>query len=602
MVMKKINTYKKQKIWKYNGNDNRWIDATDLPTKDSIKGQFPGIDWENTVGCVLKLNYEHICCDLLIKEIIRKKGKVYVVLTSDEFGDSYPISTSSLISVRLKPYISNSERDCNKWYFKNNKGIINYNRWIDCSSFPTHKTGANKGETDWSKCIGIKTRLKFDDVECDIEIIELFKENKDTKIIINSEEFGVSQPISIGHFKNVVLSAYLKIYNRNHFFQTGEVVNGLEIIELTRKSVTACGKSRTVKAYKYKCTNCPNEGIMTEGHLIEGNHCPVCRNNSPSVLKGYNDIATVRKDLVKYFLNKNEAALYTQFSNVKTKMICPECQSVRSYKIDDLSRKGFTCKKCSDKKSIAEKFMYNILDSLNINFKHGIEFEWSKKVKCLEDNSLSGDKEYDFYIPSLNMIIETHGVQHYEQVGFTELGGRTIQQEQLNDKIKMEVAKENGIYNYVVIDCRKNEFEYLKNNIINQLSSIIDLSEVDFEKCYKESLKSLVIKTCELWNTGKFTSAKHLSEHMNIGYSAVLSYLKKGTSIGFCEYIPSRCNRKPVIAIDKDGNVFGPYESARELVRGMKEITSEELCFKKISLAANGKIKTHKGYRFEFFT
>lgn len=605
--MENTGIFKKQKIWKQDENDDRWIDASDLPIKETIKGQFPGIDWNKSVGCVLKLNYDSIRCELLIKEVIRKKSRVYVVLTSNEFGDSYPINISSLTQVRLKAYITDSKRKEDKWYFKSKKGVVNYNRWIDSSPFLTYKTGPNIGQTDWSKCVGIKTRLKFDNIDCEIEIVELIKEgNERPKIIINSEDFGLSHPISVCHFKNVVLSSYLKIYNRNHFFQPGEIINNFEIIEPIRKNITVHGKLRKVKAYKYKCTTCPNEGIITEGHLIEGNHCPVCRNNSPRVLKGYNDIATVRGDLIKYFLNENEATLYTQSSNVKTKMICPECQSIRTYKIDDLSRKGFVCKKCSDKKSIAEKFLYNILDSLNVEFKNGLEFSWSKKIKCFEDESLSGDKEYDFYVPSLSMIIETHGRQHYEQVGFTKLGGRSLKQEQLNDKIKMEVAMKNEIRNYVVIDCRDNSFEYMKKNIIDQLSPFFDLTNIDFEKCYEESLKSLVIKTCKLWNTGDFKSAKHLSEHMNIGYAAVLSYLKKGTSVGFCKYVPSRSVRKPVIAIDKEGNVFGPYESARELIRQMKKITNKELCFKKISSVAianaNGGNKTHNGYRFEFFT
>ena len=59
---------------------------------------------------------------------------------------------------------------------------------------------------------------------------------------------------------------------------------------------------------------------------------------------------------------------------------------------------------------------------------------------------------YDFYIKSSNIIIETHGSQHYEEHGFSKLSGITLDQQQKRDKEKEDFAKQQGI-NYIIIDC-----------------------------------------------------------------------------------------------------------------------------------------------------
>ena len=109
----------------------------------------------------------------------------------------------------------------------------------------------------------------------------------------------------------------------------------------------------------------------------------------------------------------------------------------------------------SDGISIPEKFMWNVLKELNIEFKTQLnkkDFDWCQNYK------------YDFYIPSLNMVIETHGRQHYEKSD----RGRTLEEEQLNDKLKKELALNNNIKNYIIVDCRKSELEWLKENTIKE--------------------------------------------------------------------------------------------------------------------------------------
>ena len=146
----------------------------------------------------------------------------------------------------------------------------------------------------------------------------------------------------------------------------------------------------------------------------------------------------------------------------------------------------------SDGVSIPEKFMWNILKQLSTEFiiqLNKLTFEWCENYR------------YDFYIPSLNMIIETHGMQHYEK-GFESCGGRTLEEEQENDRLKKELALNNNIKNYIVVDCRYSEFDWLKENVLKELNEFFDLSNIDWNLVWENSLKNFVWETKRLVEKG----------------------------------------------------------------------------------------------------
>lgn len=82
--------------------------------------------------------------------------------------------------------------------------------------------------------------------------------------------------------------------------------------------------------------------------LYRGVQCAVCSNRK--VIEGINDINTTRPDLVQYFKNKNEATHYTSGSEKIIDVICPECGYEDTIKIKNLSRFGFSCNGCYEKK------------------------------------------------------------------------------------------------------------------------------------------------------------------------------------------------------------------------------------------------------------
>ena len=184
-----------------------------------------------------------------------------------------------------------------------------------------------------------------------------------------------------------------------------------------------------------------------------------------------------------------------------------------------------SCKYCSDGISIPEKFMMNILTQLNIKFTPQLSkstFKWCNNYR------------YDFYIPIINGIIETNGEQHYKVLKGDKWG--SLAEIQKNDKLKKELALINNIDNYIVIDCRYSELDWLKENVIKELSSYFDLSNIDWGLAWEESQNSLCVKTWELWNNNPMYTTVDISILLGLDRTTILKYVKIGDKIGKCKY------------------------------------------------------------------
>jgi DNA-binding MarR family transcriptional regulator/ribosomal protein S27E/very-short-patch-repair endonuclease len=272
-------------------------------------------------------------------------------------------------------------------------------------------------------------------------------------------------------------------------------------------------------------------------------------------LKQSGCIAETHPDLVKYFVNKEDSYNYSFGSSERIPLHCPDCGHEKKIIISDLNHHGFSCPICSkDGYSYPEKLLTFILSNLNIKFETQKSFKWSNK------------KKYDFYIPSSNMIIETHGLQHYENIY------RPLQKEQENDKFKEQLAKENGIEYYVILDCRKSELEWIKENIIkSELLNLLNFNkdDIDWIECHKSSLKNLIKTACQLWNNG-IKSVKEISKELKISSSTITRYLKQGAELGWCNYDPKEemrkkniLRRRPVICLTTN-EIFASLKEAKE--------------------------------------
>ena len=287
-------------------------------------------------------------------------------------------------------------------------------------------------------------------------------------------------------------------------------------------------KRKGKRGYYFKCLDHPEHEPEIKN---------ICRftNN----FKGYmgsiecvqcNCLAITHHHLVRYFINKDDANKYSFGSNESILMKCPDCGFERKKKITDLATKGFSCKICSDQISYSEKFLANllrqVLDQVFITQLSKTTFKWCEKFK------------YDFYIDKINGIIcETMGSQHYKQSTGNWGSLETIQENDLN---KEWLARENKIKNYIVIDCRKSELEWVKNSIMkSRLPMLLGFKEndVDWLKCHEYACNSNLVKeVCELWNSG-IKNQIEISEKIQIGKSTVWKYLNIGTELGWCDAI-----------------------------------------------------------------
>jgi transposase len=194
------------------------------------------------------------------------------------------------------------------------------------------------------------------------------------------------------------------------------------------------------------------------------------------------------------------------------------------------------------------------------------------------------------------------------------MGYRHYAEEQENDKLKKELALNNGIKeeNYIVIDCRKSELGWIKDNILNsELNNVFDLSNIDWLKCEEFALKNRVKEACNLKKEKYNLTAKEIGKIMKLDRKTIIRYLKKGTKLGWCDYDPKaeirksnskngKMSGKPV-EVFKDDISLGIFSSCSEIERQSEELFGIKLLKDSMYLICNEKQKlSYKGFKFRY--
>lgn len=283
-----------------------------------------------------------------------------------------------------------------------------------------------------------------------------------------------------------------------------------------------------------------------------GNGCPRCSNIH--IGKIYGAIWDTKPEIAELLVNYHDGHRLTRYSKESVEFKCPDCGHVQSRMPKTIISNGFICERCSDGFSKPEKFMRSVLIQLGIDFEMQSKFKWAK------------NKKYDFFFDGI--ICETHGLQHYEH-GFQCRNARSLEEERTNDEYKKRVALENGFTNdtYITIDCRKSEKQWIMNSILNsKLADYYNLSIIDWDKCEKDCLTSIMLDVCNLWNNGKTTTEIKKIMHFSAKTSVVSKYLKTCNSMGLCEYNPSEsrkdASRHKVVCLN-NGKIFNSIKDAQ---------------------------------------
>ena len=452
---------------------------------------------------------------------------------------------------------------------------------------------------NWKGSIGYKVKFIYDDIEGLVEIVDVI----DRHLYIKYLDKSIFK-IAFSSFSRGMFGKLLEKVTDSFKVEIGQVFeDDKRYLVITdrkyRYRESNKGYIDKQKWYKYKCNKCGYEDWIIEGHLLEGNGCKPC--GGTIAVEGYNDIPTTAPYLIPYFQGGyDEAKLYTKNSNRKIVPVCPHCNNIH-YKYSAINKlnlgNGFNCIYCSDGIKYPEKLMFSILKQLNVIFSPHKIFEWSNK------------KEYDFYVNSLDMIIETHGLQHYKKQGWKN--SKPLEEQKTNDNYKEQLALTNNIKEYIVIDCRYSELEYIKQNILkSKLNELFDLSIIYWNKVEEFALSNRVKEACDYCKNNPIMTPKTISEIMNMSRTTISKYLKIGTKLGWCKYDGKQRQRdnfrevaiskgKP-IEIFKDGTSLGIHKNATDLERESEKLFGIKLLQSGISEVCLGHRKKHKGFTFKY--
>ena len=119
------------------------------------------------------------------------------------------------------------------------------------------------------------------------------------------------------------------------------------------------------------------------------------------------------------------------------------------------------CPRCDRHESAGVRLIGKYFDNKNIYYEKEKTFPW-----------VGRPYRYDYYVPSLKLLIEFMGKQHYQEIPYF-CKDRTFEQQKEADKIKEQKAIENG-YNFLVI-----KYTEVKNITSILGSTTTSLKDVD---------------------------------------------------------------------------------------------------------------------------
>lgn len=395
-------------------------------------------------------------------------------------------------------------------------------RKVFLEDFIHYKSGRLKGTIDWTNSINRNIRFQYDNKIENFILLSDGKNNKQlVKIYYNGKEYET--------YRHSILNAscfsIIKKERRNKPYEIGKLINCNNVfIKILDVDTTTKGNTK----YKYKCLKCGNidwtsndtisRNIKNEG---KGHCCNFC--SGRKVIEGKNDIPTTTPWMIPYFQGGyNEAKKYSHSSSKKINPICPNCKKIHNKQVrisNIYSKHGFSCCYCSDGISYPNKFMAAVLYQADISFESEYSPEFVKKYKY----------RYDFYVPQLKLIIEMDGGLGHGKKTFS--GEKDTKQV---DHFKDELANKQGL-DVIRINSDISEMYFLKKNIIEKLDNILNLKNIDWDKCNKYATSSLVKEVCKYYN---FTNQKpkDVAKKFHISHPTAITYLKRGNEIGLCDY------------------------------------------------------------------
>ena len=463
-----------------------------------------------------------------------------------------------------------------------------------------------KDRIDWNLSIGHKVKGVYEGIDFEVEIVKIDENDKDY-IYIKYLDKPLFR-ICTYSFKRCMIGRLLgkrtnefKVEIRQTFKNKNR---DLTIIDKKYENrYNSFENFQNCKYYKYHCNKCGNEDWILESQLLNDNTgCNACGNSKKRPVLGINTIWDTDRWMCDLGVSEEDAKTHTFHSDDKITVTCPHCGRTKDNKMligNIYKRRSIGCT-CGDGYSYPNKLMYSILEQLNISFTTEYSPDWIKP------------KRYDFYIPSLKLIIEMDGgLGHGKRIHSKK---QTTKEESKNiDIYKDEVAKRHKI-NVIRIDCNyasNNSFQYIKESILeSNLKNILDLNKINWYRCEEFALSNFVKKVCDYKKDNPDVTTTDISKIMGICRLTVNRYLKRGNTLNWCSYNPKECNKLKVkkaiaktskkIEVFKNGISQGIFVSMSELERISKEVFGVKLLDSYIRMVCKGEREEYKGFTFRY--
>lgn len=380
-------------------------------------------------------------------------------------------------------------------------------------------------------------------------------------------------------------------------YSIGDIINthnrNIIIIDREQRSNNVNrSKSQTAtksvkKWYKYCCLNCNNEDWIEESKLSSKKNpsgCNVCCSGAKKVLRGFNDISTTAPWMVKYIIDKEYVYTHTKYCKEKTLIQCPYCKNIQMKSPMQIASHHSIACICNDNQSYPNKFMFELLSQLNIDFNPEMKFEWS------------GYKRYDYYFVYNEeaFIMEMHGSQHYKG---KETFRTTLEENIKNDYTKQTLAIENGINHYYQIDCSISDCDYIKNSIISsRLLSDVGINEfdIDWGKCDEFATSNFYYQVAKYHDDNPLLTEKQIAKHFKVYDDVIKRAVKQGMKFGWCKY--DFTQDRPIYCKTNDNYYHKSNDVFNHLFLDKNICTLKNL---RVGISKNHK---YRGYEFEYIT
>lgn len=486
---------------------------------------------------------------------------------------------------------------------------------IDLSGLPKWRIGEGLGKPNtinWLKSIGHKVNGIYDSVNFEVEIVNYIPKTHKLTIKYNNIEYEISTDMlkncKIGRVLGKITKEFkieigtrLKDNTRDITIIDKEYRQEENIDKLGRKSIA------NVKWYKYHCNLCGLENWIREVSLLgQKSGCAICFSTCPKVVEDINSIYKTDPWMIP-IIGEECAKTHTKGSSDEVEAVCPDCGRIKENVIINCIYKNHSigCV-CQDGISYPNKFMFNLLEQLCINFETEYNPEWIKP------------RRYDFYIPSEKLIIEMDGGFHSKDNKMTK---KTKEESKAIDNYKDELAKKHG-FEVIRIDCDynyNNRFAYIKKEITNHknFNKLFNLNLVDWNECNIFATSNLIKIACEYKKNNPNMTTTEIGNIMGYSQTGVANWLRNGNELGWCYYNPKdevkislekghkfRKDQASPVEVFKNDISLGIYPSTAYLTDNGEKIFGIKFvraCITNCCLE-KPKYKTYKGFVFRYIS